>query len=191
MSFQQDFPELTVNLGRGSFAHDRGTSYKVESITVAGEACEAKAVLQKIVQIRKGWGQSGENDDDTVKSVALAFVLSFAKQIEKKWIRSESPQFSRFPAGMDYHQPKATFMDLEDGTRAVVVTGFRRGYTGNHGTNYHYEVKAFNAQTGETLPVELEQQSSRERGPVKLTENEENDKKSTGSKLPMRRRFVS
>ncbi|MDF1660712.1 MAG: hypothetical protein P1V97_03015 [Planctomycetota bacterium] len=188
MSFAELFPELTVNIRPGSFAHDRGMSYKIDSITVAGESCKQTEILQSIVRLRNGWGKQGEKDNNTVQAVALAFVLGFAKEIRKSWIETESAQFSRSPAGLDYHKPRATIVDLEDGVLAVVVSGFRRGYTGNHGTNYHYEVEAFNTATGVAIPVELAKDP--EESPA-LTRSPAEPEKVKLSPIPPRRNFVS
>lgn len=189
MTFAELFPELTFSIRPGSFAHDRGTSYIVEAITVAGETCDKDAVLQSLIRLRKGWGRKGENNDEMVKFVALAFVLGFAKEIHKEWIDTESANFAKSQAGMDYHKPKADIVELEDGTRAVVVTGFRRGFTGNHGTNYYYEVLAFNTENGEAIPVELAKDP--DESPIRSPSPETSNEQEKPSPIPLRRHFVS
>jgi len=106
------FPEITITTASSipsfrtdvGFVSDSKTTYKIGDFT----ADYAELTLPHVLKLRKGWGKNGENDPETAKKVAKAFVSEVSEsnipKIEKGWTneqyskRKESNNSIPFPS---------------------------------------------------------------------------------------------
>jgi hypothetical protein len=166
-----EFTEVEVEV-TSSFAHNRGTVSRAESLTVGGKACSSQEVLKELVALRKGWTVAGGSSDQEVKATLEAFVTAWDAAIPNSGRLTGDSLPEHLTGGRvtgprpSYHPPRVAIYALDDGDKLVVHSYFQTWDGGNHGRQLALAVEAYRVSDGSYFELR-EPKKSRGQAPEK------------------------